>query len=187
LLSCIEGADISVMDKEKLKDICSKYTEYVLIIGIIMAVIGLVFVSLGSPQNREVEDPVNGGEYTYEVPGLKQDLGMKIIFASAVIILSGGFMGGYFLTNLEKDDKISSNFKWASHISFLFGTFLAVFGFLWATTIDSQGGPTSGGVPFGFFVFAVEQILGVNFLISGIIISVSGVYLVGLILAKKER
>jgi len=175
------------MDKEKLKDICSKYTEYVLIIGIIMAVIGLVFVSLGSPQNREVEDPVNGGEYTYEVPGLKQDLGMKIIFASAVIILSGGFMGGYFLTNLEKDDKISSNFKWASHISFLFGTFLAVFGFLWATTIDSQGGPTSGGVPFGFFVFAVEQILGVNFLISGIIISVSGVYLVGLILAKKER
>ncbi|MFW6304476.1 MAG: hypothetical protein ACOC1V_01710 [Candidatus Saliniplasma sp.] len=175
------------MDKEKLKDICSKYTGYVLIIGIVIAIIGLVFVSLGSPQTREGEDPIDEEGYTYEVPGPQQDLGMKIIFASAVITFLGRSMGGYFLTNLEKDDEISSNFKWSSYASFLFGIFLAVFGFLWATTIDSQSGPTSGGVPFGFFSFAVKQVLGVNFLISGIVIGISGGYLVGLMLAKKER
>ena len=171
----------------ELKYLGSKYTEYVLIIGIIIVIAGLIFVSLGSPQTREVENPVNEEKYTYEVPGPQQDLGMKIIFAGAVINVLGGFMGGNFLTRLEESDKISSNFKWASHISLLFGIFLAVFGFLWATTINPQGVPNSGGVPSGFFNFAVEQILGLSFLISGIVISISGGYLVGLMLAKKGR
>ncbi|MFO7792152.1 MAG: hypothetical protein R6W73_04110 [Candidatus Saliniplasma sp.] len=180
----------------KLKYICSRYTEYVLIIGIIIAIVGIVLISLGSPQTREGENPITDEQYFYKVPGPQQELGMKIISAGAVINLLGGFMGRYFLTELEKtpqgihfhlnkDDKISSNFKWASYISLLFGISLAVFGFFRA--INSQEVPTSGGVPIGLFNLAVEQIFGLSFLISGIFIGVSGGYLVGMMLATKGR
>ncbi len=168
---------------------CGRYAEYVLIIGIFLVAVGLIVASQGSPQPKEgsVEDFQGGTtHYTYEVPGQKHVMGMNIMLVGALMNGVGGAMGWWFLRDLKEDDEISSNFRWFSLSSLLFGLFIACLGFYWAITNDMQT-VSSGGVPImEASHFAVKQILGMIFLASGIMMSVSGGVLVGMVMSKTE-
>jgi len=156
-----------------MSEICEKYCQFLLIIGIVLVLAGVLITPQGSPRIREstYEDIQEGTtEYTYEVPGQIHILGISLVLLGAV---TDGVGMGWLLWN-TKENKISSNLRWINITSLITGLMIASLGFYLAVTNDMQT-IYREAIPF-IFNLAVEQIIGIAYLASGFIIIIPAVY-----------
>ncbi len=165
-----------------MENTLNTFSEYFLIAGMFLVVVGLLITSQGSAQIEEssFEDPQNGTiKYEYEVLGSRQLLGMIIVLLGAIVNGVGGVIGEWSLRNVKENDDISSKLRWSNITFLIIGLFLFSIGFYWAVTNEMQTfseGDIAVQVPTHL---AVEQVFGLFLLASGLIMSISAAYLAG--------
>ncbi|MEF8873255.1 MAG: hypothetical protein V5A88_01145 [Candidatus Thermoplasmatota archaeon] len=169
-----------------LEDLCGKYAPYILIIGMIVVVAGLLVTYQGTARTQEGEEPITGEQYTYEVPGTLHRLGFSILLIGGFITAGGGAMGWWHLQKSDEED-VSPKLLWISLMALLVGLLLVISGFVSAVTADQQVF-TADGIPVGAHShYAVEQLIGWYMLLTGIMVAVAGGIVFGMAFRRTEK
>ncbi len=168
-----------------IKKFGRKYGKYFLIVGLLFIIAGVLLVSQGTSRTETTEIPGSEEDFIYEVPGPKHNSGFRIMDIGIVIQFIGGVLVWVFLKDIEDPTKVPSKLKWINIGSLSLSVPLVIVGGILALTTESQRFITEVGVPITRF--AVDQIIGFNFLRIGLIVTAINGILLGMIISKRRK
>ncbi|MFP3871601.1 MAG: hypothetical protein ACLFVL_01825 [Candidatus Aenigmatarchaeota archaeon] len=151
-------------------------------VGLLLIIVGLIITTQGTSQTETMKIPDSEEDFTYEVLGPKHNLGFGIMSIGVGIQFIGGAMVWLFLKDIEYAVEIPSKLRLINFGSLLLSVPLVIVGGILALTIESQRFTTDIGVPIT--KFAVNQVIGFNFLRIGLISTAINGILLGMMISK---